>query len=174
MTNRTTERNPWTVRVAVVGTTAVVAYAVVAVLQVLVLNPLSAVPGRPLGQIYADVEAAGESMHVGFVIFVLALGPAIGVALLRRARESSRLVVAGWYLTLVAFGAPAYFWASFGPGMAIADTYLIGGGDSSAWGYVLYASSGLAMVALLAVAAGRMKGHEPSKSARSTGRTGGI
>jgi len=151
--------------VAVVGTTVVAAYAMVAVLQVLVLNPLSAVPGQPLGQIYADVEAAGESMGVAFVILLLALGPGIGVALLMRARKAPRSVVTSWYLPLVAFGAPAYFWASFGPGLALADAYLASGGDHSAWVLVLYALSGLALVASIAVAAGRLKGHEPTNAA---------
>ncbi len=171
MTTRTTERGTWSVRVALVGTTVVVAYAVVAVVQVLVLNPLSAVPGQPLGQIYADVEAAGESMGVGFVIVFLALGPAIAMALLTRARKAPRSVVAGWYLALVALGAPAYFWASFGPGLALADAYLASGGDHSAWGLVLYALSGLALVALIAVAARRLKGHVPTNPAGPAART---
>ena len=136
--------------------------------------PAGAVPGESLGQIYADVEAAGESMGVGFVVFFLALGPAIGVALLTRARRASRSVVAGWFLALVAFGAPAYFWASFGPGMALADAYLARGGDHSGWGRVLYALSGLAVVALLAVAAGRMKGHGPINAAGPAASTSDI
>ena len=35
------------------------------------------------------------------------------------------------YLMVLTLGSPAYFFARFGPGMALADAYLINGGDHS-------------------------------------------
>lgn len=40
--------------VAVIGTVVVVAYALLAAVQILVLNPLAAVPGAELSRIYAS------------------------------------------------------------------------------------------------------------------------
>lgn len=118
--------------VAVVGTVVVVAYALLAAVQILVLNPLAAVPGAELSQIYADVSAAGESMGAPLVLAGLAVGPVVAVGLLLRTRrrpDGEARIVAVQYLALVALGAFGYFWASFGPGMALADTYGISGGD---------------------------------------------
>ena len=89
-------------------------------------------------------------MSTGLVIAFLAVGPLIAIALLagvwRRPGRRARLVVVS-YLVLMALGAPAYFWANFGPGIALADMYLIGG-DHSLWAVPLYATSGLAAAAL--------------------------
>ena len=113
---------------AAVGTGLVVAYAFLAALQILVLNPLASVPGKNLGEIYAEVEAAGESMGVWVVIANLLLGPAIAITLLvlrarRRPMQPARATAIP-YLALLVLGAPAYFWASFGPGMSLADTFM--------------------------------------------------
>lgn len=43
--------------------------------------------------------------------------------------------------------------ASFGPGMALADTFLISGGNHSLWYLPLYAVSALAFVAVIIVTA---------------------
>ena len=51
------------------------------------------------------------------------------------------------FLVLLALGAPAYFWANFGPGMALADTFFVSGGDHSPWSAPLYVTSGLAVLA---------------------------
>lgn len=143
--------------VACIGTLVVWAYAGLALAQVLILNPLAAVPGESLTQIIRDVEAAGESFGVWLVVVCLVLGPAAAVVALVRARSATGAVpVAVVYLGLLALGALAYFWASFGPGMALADTYFIAGGDYSPWGRLLYAVSGAALVALLALVAWRL------------------
>ena len=68
--------------VALIGTGAVVAYALLAAVQILVWNPQAAVPGVGLDQIYADVAATGESMAAGMVIAFLAVGPLLAIALL--------------------------------------------------------------------------------------------
>lgn len=150
------------VLVAAIGTFALVAYAGLALVQVLVLNPLAAVPGKSLDQIIIDVEAAGESFGIWLVVACLVPGPMIAVALLIRARvANSVMAVASWYLGLLALGAVAYFWASIGPGMALADTYLISGGDHSPLGALLYGVSGAALVALLVLGAWRLLRSAP-------------
>ena len=138
--------------VALIGTGAVVAYALLAAVQILVWNPQAAVPGVGLDQIYADVAATGESMAAGMVIAFLAVGPLLAIALLVGAwrRPEGRASVVGVpFLVLLALGAPAYFWANFGPGMALADTFFVSGGDHSAWSAPLYVTSGLAVLALV-------------------------
>lgn len=155
--------------VAIVGTVVVVAYALVAAVQILVLNPLAAVPGVELSQIYADVAAAGESMDAPLVLAGLAVGPAVAIALLvrtwRRPDGEARIVVVQ-YLALVALGAFGYFWASFGPGMALADTYGISGGDHSPWAAPLQAASGVAFVVFLM--------RVPAAVSMARGRRGGA
>ncbi len=135
--------------IALLGTLAVLSYGLLAALQIAVLNPRAAVPGKELDQIYADAAAAGQPMGAGWLF--MAVGPLIAVAIMlwawRQAElEPSRIALT--YLALVAFGAPAYFIASFGPGMALADTYMISGGDYSPWGMPLYVASGLAAIVL--------------------------
>ena len=57
------------------------------------------------------------------------------------------------YLVLLTFGAPAYFMASFGAGMGLADTYGISGADYSPWARPLYLVSLLSLLAALAIGA---------------------
>lgn len=137
---------------AIVGTVVVMAYALFAAVQILVLNPLAAVPGASLRDIYAHVAEAGDSMGVLVVLASLAVGPGIAIALLVAVWSgpaTSVRRVALQYLALVALGALGYFWASFGPGMALADSYFISGGDHSPWATPLYVASGLALVGSL-------------------------
>ncbi len=143
-----------TKRVAAAGMIAVIAYAVLAGLQILVLNPRYAVPGKDLAAIGRDLDAAGESMQPGYTFAVLGLGVALAlltfVVLTRRSDATARAALVA-YLVMLVFGAPAYFVASFAPGMALADTYMISGADYSPWSVPLYAVSGLAIVALVGV-----------------------
>ena len=143
--------------VTVAGTVAVFAYAVFAAFQILVLNPLAAAPGADLAQIYADVEAAGESMGVPSVVTILTVGPIAAIALLARtwARpEPEPRMVLVLYLALLALGELGHTVAGFGPGMALADTYLISGGDHSPWAVPLQAVSGIAFVVAVILAPG--------------------
>ena len=155
MSDSATPTHRRSMAMAAVGTGLVVAYAFLAALQILVLNPLASVPGRNLGEIHAEVEAAGESMGVWVVIANLLLGPAIAITLLllrarRRPVQPARATTVP-YLALLVLGAPAYFWASFGPGMSLADTFMIDGYDHSPWALPLHVTSGLALVALVGV-----------------------
>lgn len=138
----------------VVGVLVIVSYAVLAACQILVLNPLAAVPGESLGQVYADLTAANEPISAAPVIAILAVGPVLagGWALLGRRLASAVLVAAG-HLTLLILGAPAYWIASFGPGMALADAYGISGADHAPWSTVLIIASAAAFAALLVLTA---------------------
>ena len=140
--------------IAVTGTVLVIAYAVLAALQILVLNPLAAVPATSLEQIHLAMAAAKETPGVPFVVIVLSIGAAAATALLVlfwRGRSAEPQSAFFAYALLLMFGAPAYFIASFGAGMALADTFLISGGDYSRWSLVLYAVSAAAMLSMLVV-----------------------
>jgi len=151
-------RNPM---IAAWGAVAVTAYGLLAALQIAVLNPLAAVPGAGLQEIYAETAAAGQPMGAWWL--VMGIGPLVATGVLRRTwrrpgLEPSR--VARVYLILLALGAPAYFFASFSPGMSLADTYLISGGDHSPWAWPLYLVSVVAAVAL-AIQVARRHLHLP-------------
>src|SRR5690606_23105834 len=110
--------------------------------QIFALNPEAAVPGVPLEQIRADMAAAGESMHPGLGIGIMAVGPLIALLLLVlavRRTDATPIAIAVAYLVLLGFGPLAYFAAAFGPGMSLADTYGISGADYSPWALPLYA-----------------------------------
>ncbi len=148
----------------IVAFLVVTAYAAWALVQILVLNPMAAVPGVGLERIYAEVEAAGQSMGIRRVAAVLAIGPLmmLSVVILAALRPVPRWLpwVAG--LSLLAVGPVAYWSASFAPSTALADTYAISGGDHSPWAWPLVAVSALALVALVAGGAraiGRLRGN---------------
>lgn len=141
--------------IAGVGTVLIVAYSLLALAQILWLNPRAAAPGLQIDQIWEDMAAAGESMHTPLVIGILTIGPLLGLFLLVAALTRSDVTPLGMvfaYLSIIAFGPLAYFAASFGPGMSLADTYGIGGADYSPWARPLYATSALAMIALVSTA----------------------
>jgi hypothetical protein len=137
------------VLIACVGTLLVIAYAGLALAQILVLNPLAAAPGKTLDEIHADMALAGESLNTPMAVGVLSLGVGLAVLtliLLSRSRDTTPIAAALAYLLLLAFGAPAYFIAAFGAGMGLADTYLISGGDHSPWARALYLASALSFL----------------------------
>ncbi len=126
-------------------------HALLSAVQVLVLNPLAALPGRPLEEIYAGVTARGESMSVPTVVAALVLPLVLGVAVLAQTARSSlsRETSTGLLLGLVAFSAVTYWFASAGPAMALADAYLISGAPySPLW----MAPAGLSLAALATLA----------------------
>lgn len=148
--------------VVVVGVLAVAAYAVLAAVQILVLNPLAAVPGERIAAIYAEMDAAGETMPVMMPLLVLAVGvaAAVVVAVLSIRSRLEPAHSALLFLLLLIFGTPGYFVASFGPGMNLADTFMISGGDHSRWSLLLYAASLGAAVAAVILAL-RMRRPRP-------------
>lgn len=145
-----------TLWISVAGAIVVTAYAALAALQILVLNPLAAAPGDlSLDEMRAAMSSAGESLMPATVLGILGIGVCLGigtaaVCILTRAHP---IVPTMTFLAVLMGGAPAYFVASFGPGMALADTFFIGGGDASPWAIPLYAVSVLSAVAVLVGAA---------------------
>ena len=125
-----------TISIAAMGTVVVWAYGALALVQIFVLNPLAAVPGQSLEQIQQEMAAAGESMTAPLVIGSMAAGPVaaacvLAATVIRPGAGAQTMLIL--YLTLLTFGPMAYFWASFGPAMSLADTYFISGGDHSLW-----------------------------------------
>jgi hypothetical protein len=47
------------------------------------------------------------------------------------------------------FAAPGHIVAAFAPGMSLADTFMISGGDHAPWGMALYLVSAAALLALI-------------------------
>lgn len=147
------------VTVSAVGTVLVTVYAAFAALQILVLNPLAAMPGKTLPQIHADMAAFGESPGTGLALVVVGTGVSLAVlifALLAPRKDATVTAALLAYLTMLVLGTPAYFVASFGPGMSLADTYGISGADYSEGANALYLTSGLALLGLVALAVARM------------------
>ena len=61
-------------RFGAAGLVAVVAYAAVAAVQILVWNPLAAVPGATLAEISGTLDATGETFDAPMVLGILAVG----------------------------------------------------------------------------------------------------
>lgn len=142
--------------IAILGTAVVIAYAALAALQILVLNPLAGVPGASLEEIYRDLAAAGEPVLLAPVLLIIAGGPLLAMAMLAMTLAQRRLpwlTTTFAYLALLALGSPAYFIASLGPGAALADTYGISGADSAIWGIPLHGASGAALFGFLVLVA---------------------
>jgi hypothetical protein len=154
---RMTRMQRRTLWISIVGVLAVLAYAAFAAVQILVLNPLAAAPGRTLDEIRFAMSEAGESLMPGQALLVLVLG--IGVALavvlaVVAVRTGAHpLVPVMGFLALLMLGAIGYFAASFGAGMGLADAFGISGGDYSPWAVPLYVVSVLSGVVLVAVGA---------------------
>lgn len=151
-----TAQHRGTVLIAVVGALVVTAYAVWGAVHILVVNPLAAVPGSSLDQIYTAIADAGQMFSMAWVLGILGLGAvlAIAAACVCIATKGPPIVAASGPLVLLVLGAPAYFLASFGPGMALADTFLISGRGYSPGHLPLYAISALAAVAVIVLAVG--------------------
>ena len=94
---------------------------------------------------------AGEALGRPMVLGILGAGVvfAIGVAAVAIGRGAHPIVTAMCFLAVLAGGTPAYFVASFGPGMALADTFMISGADASHWSLVLYLTSVLSLLVVL-------------------------
>jgi hypothetical protein len=143
------------------GSAVLAAYSIAGAFQTLVWNPLAAVPGATLGEIHAAMDTAGETLGAPRVIAWSAVGVAlalvglIGTVLERAPR--ARHVIAG-YLALLVLAAPSHMFVAFTGGMGIADAFATSGGDHAPWGGMLYLASGLALLALLALAFVRTAG----------------
>lgn len=137
--------------VAVIGALAVTLYAVWASLQILVLNPLAVAPGRTLGEIHTEMAAMNEQIGIAGVLIFLGIGVAVAVAVavVSVRRSASPRGTAAVFLAILILGTPAYFVASFGPGMALADAFATSGADRFPGAVPLYIVSLLATGAII-------------------------
>lgn len=145
-------RQSWAVTAGLAGLIAIVGYAALGILQILVLNPLAAVPGATLEQIYAQLDLANESLTTSWVVTwgvsgVVLAGAVLLVSVVSRTRRVSYVVAAD--LGLLVLAAPAHLFVAFAPGMSLADTFMISSGDHAPWGVALYLFSALALTALV-------------------------
>ncbi|MEJ1087892.1 hypothetical protein WDU99_06135 [Microbacterium sp. Mu-80] len=140
--------------VCMAGVIAVALYAAWAAVQILVLNPLAAVPGASLAEVYAEMAAVGERMPVTGVLVFLGIGVVIAVvvAVLSIRSRLDATVTALLFASVLALGVPAYFLASFGPGMSVADAFMVSGADLTPWAAPLYIVSLLASGAIVGLA----------------------
>ncbi|WP_461164086.1 hypothetical protein [Arthrobacter sp. R4-81] len=143
--------------IGVAGFLLVVGYAVAGALQVLVWNPLAAVPGATLAEIHALMDQANESLAAPAVLIWAAAGILLAAAVLIAGLKHSisRRAAAGLYLLLLVLAVPSHWMASFPAGMGLADAFATSGGDHAPWGKVLYAVSALSLVAVFVVIVGR-------------------
>ena len=159
--NRMQRRTLW---ISIVGVLLVTAYAALAAVQILVLNTLAAAPGLTLDEIGSAMSDAGEGLGEGAVFAILGIGVALALAtaVVCIARRAHPVVPAMTFLALLMCGTIGYFVASFGAGMALADTFGISGGDYSPWAQPLYAISVLAALALVVGAIATAARRRPS------------
>ena len=80
----------WAVSAAGIGSAALDAYSIAGALQTLVWNPLAAVPGATLGEIYTAIDDAGESLGAPRMTDVTA-----------------------GYLSLIVLAAPSHWFVAF-------------------------------------------------------------
>lgn len=146
--NRMPRRTVW---ISVAGVVAVTAYAALAAVQILVLNPLAAAPGLTPEEIRVEMANANEDPGYPRALAILGLGIAMAVAtaIVSIVSKAPAIVPGMTFLALLMFGAVTYFVASFSSGMALADPFGISGGDYSRWARPLYAVSALAAIAII-------------------------
>ncbi|PZE69643.1 hypothetical protein [Curtobacterium sp. MCBD17_021] len=141
--------------VAVTGALVVTAYAALLAVDALVLDPLAAVPGKSLAQVYAGVDAIGmdSRQDVVGVLVTAGIGVALAVAVTVIAlwKRMPAPVVAVCHLALLALGAVATFQSGFFLGMDVADAFGVAGGAHGPWAGLLYGTSLAALVAIPAV-----------------------
>jgi hypothetical protein len=147
------DRQRSTTWIVVAGFLLVVGYAVAGALQVLVWNPLAAVPGATLAEIHAVMDRANESLAAPVVLIWAATGIllAAGVLIAGLKHSISRKASSLLDLLLLVLAAPSHWMASFPAGMGLADAFAISGGDHAPWGKVLYTVSAVSVVAVLVV-----------------------
>lgn len=139
--------------VALGGMALLVAVVVLGGLDTLIWNPQSKVPGLPLQAIYTGmVERDGFSISAGFgsigvwAVFWTAAGTVVAIsACSPRAAALTPRRIAILMLGLISAAVFFRFFASFGIGMSIADSFGTSGGDGSAMSAVLACTGQLAL-----------------------------
>ncbi len=148
--------SPWmgTTRwvVAGAGVAVVVLYAALLALNALVLDPLAAVPGSSLAEIYRHVDAAGNSttQDVVGVAVTAGIGVLLGVggAVLGLVARLPAMTIAVVHLGVLAAGACATFQSMFFLAFDVADSYPVSGAAHTVWSGVLYGTSLTALVGI--------------------------
>lgn len=138
--------------ISLAGTALVIAYAFWAYLQIWVLNPLAAMPGMPLADIWRAIGQSQGYFDMQSTLIFLMIGPLLATGLLIGGTIGLRhqwWLVAGGYLLILLLGTPAYFVASLSPGMNLADTFGIDGADYSPWAAPLFLVSLTALAGLI-------------------------
>lgn len=135
----------------IVGFLLIAGYSIVGAFQILVWNPLAAVPGETLEEIYAEMDRANDSLAAPMVMAWAAIGTLLAAvvligALTRRISAEGTTVL---NLVLIVLAAPSHWFASFPAGMGIADTFYTTGGDHAPWGTLLYLISAAALAILV-------------------------
>lgn len=135
----------------IVGFLFIAAYSVAGLLQILVLNPLAAVPGATLDEINAQMERANDSLAAPMVIAWAAIGTllAAGVLIGAHAQRLSAEAAAVLNLLIIVLAAPSHWFVSIPAGLGIADVFATTGGDHAPWGMVLYGVSAAALAVLV-------------------------
>ncbi|WBM79599.1 hypothetical protein KIV56_15000 [Cryobacterium breve] len=157
-----------------VGPLVVLLYAAVMVLTITVWDPAAAVPSLTYPEIIAGLNGAGISVPAEVLALIvwayLGVGLALVLSILGFTGHAGRGAVAVGHLALIVAGAPAYFWGSFSLGMDVADTFGVSGGDHTRLGGVLYAISGVALLALVAVTFRMVTNRRPVRLRREKRR----
>ncbi|WP_299169503.1 hypothetical protein [uncultured Arthrobacter sp.] len=138
--------------IVLVGVLVTAAYAWAGAMQILVWNPMAAVPGMTLDEIKAAMLAANEPLAEAHVYVWAAIGfsLALAVGIYGVLKVPDRpWTIARWFLVILVLGTPTYFFASFNPGMSIADAFATSGGDHAPWSRILYGISLLALITLM-------------------------
>lgn len=161
---------------SVLGVSAIVSYAV---LGAMLMNDWAVVAasGAPLGTTIADMDAAGQPYSIvpgiGFAAAGVLLALAWGAMTVRPnstrpgGRMSSRASTALWG-GILALGAPAYFFASFGNLNSVGDTYVDWNSEAAfALEAPLYVVSGIAFLVAVVASIMAVGGADAGISGRS-------
>lgn len=144
-------------RTSLVCAAAVVLFVVTGVLHETVWSPRAKVPQRELDEIYAAIADAGETTGALLIATWAVVWCVMAATLVVM---STRDDMASWFaprrivaLGLISIGAAGFFrwFAGFPLGMALADTFAIGGGDTAPSGVVLGLLGQLSLVAAILV-----------------------
>lgn len=134
------------------GVLIISTYALIGALQIIVWNPMAAVPGMSLQEIKTAMSAVNEPLVEAPVYAWALAGPVlaltIGIFSIVRFPDLP-WTITRYFLLILMLGMPTYYFVSFSPGMSLADAFSTTGGDHSPWSRILYGMSLLALILLL-------------------------
>ena len=140
------------VPIVLVGVLITAAYALIGALQILIWNPMAAVPGMSLQEIKTAMSSANEPLVEAPVYLWAVAGPVlaltVGTFSIMKFPDLP-WTITRFFLIIIMLGMPTYYFFSFSPGMSIADAFATTGGDHAPWSRILYGISLLALFLLL-------------------------